>query len=133
MQKTILILISFLGMSNLSKGQMNIEEQVADTACFCLSKLDSVQIKANANVIKMQCLNEAIVKNQIAIQKNYATQQRREEDSEKMGIQGSLYINVQQELTLKCPIYAMFEKEIQTFREASKAGNSMEKKNGGTK
>jgi hypothetical protein len=120
-------------MSNLSKGQMNIEEQVADTACLCLSKLDSVQIKANANVIKMQCLNEAIVKNQTAIQKNYATQKRREEDSEKMGIQGSLYINVQQELTLNCPIYSVFEKEIQTFREASKAGNAMEKKNGGTK
>jgi hypothetical protein len=133
MQKTFLILISFLGMSNLSKGQMNIEEQVADTACLCLSKLDSVQIKANANVIKMQCLNEAIVKNQTAIQKNYATQKRREEDSEKMGIQGSLYINVQQELTLNCPIYSVFEKEIQTFREASKAGNAMEKKNGGTK
>jgi hypothetical protein len=50
-----------------------------------------------------------------------------------MGIQGSLYINVQQELTLNCPIYSVFEKEIQTFREASKAGNAMEKKNGGTK
>ena len=133
MQRTIWILIFILGSLNVSKGQMTIEGQVADTACVCLSDLDTAQIKANANVIKMQCLNDAIVKNQIAIQKNYATQKRREEDSDKMGIQGSLYINVQQELILKCPIYALFEREIQTFREASKAGASMEKKNGGSK
>ena len=112
---------------------MSIEEQVADTACLCLSSLDTVQIKANANVIKMQCLNEAILKNQTAIQKNYATQKRREEDSDKMGIQGSLYITVQQNLIINCPIYALFEKEIQTYREASKAGDLMEKKNGGQK
>ncbi len=117
----------------MSNGQMTIEEQVSDTACLCLSKLDTAQIKANANAIKMQCLNEAITKNQIAIQKTYASEQRREEDTEKLGIQGSLYITLQHELIKSCPIYALFEKEIQTFREASKAGASMQKKNGGSK
>tara|TARA_Y100000589_G_scaffold216978_1_gene204691 strand:+ start:515 stop:916 length:402 start_codon:yes stop_codon:yes gene_type:complete len=133
MHKIAITLILFLGILKISKGQMSIEEQVADTACLCLSSLDTVQIKANANVIKMQCLNEAILKNQTAIQKNYATQKRREEDSDKMGIQGSLYITVQQNLIINCPIYALFEKEIQTYREASKAGDLMEKKNGGQK
>lgn len=133
MDKIAITLILFLGLLKISKAQMSIEEQVADTACLCLSSLDTIQIKSNANVIKMQCLNEAILKNQSAIQKNYATQKRREEDSDKMGIQGSLYITVQQSLTINCPIYALFEKEIQTYREASKAGDLMEKKNGGQK
>ena len=83
--------------------------------------------------VYLKILNEAITKNQTAIQKTYASEQRREEDTEKMGIQGSLYITLQQELIKSCPIYALFEKEIQTFREASKAGASMQKKNGGSK
>tara|TARA_B100000427_G_C15108997_1_gene420646 strand:- start:108 stop:509 length:402 start_codon:yes stop_codon:yes gene_type:complete len=133
MKKTAAILFFIFGITTLSNGQMSIEEQVADTVCVCLSKLDTAQIKANANAIKMQCLNEAITKNQTAIQKTYASEQRREEDTEKMGIQGSLYITLQRELIKSCPIYALFEKEIQTFREASKAGASMQKENGGSK
>ena len=133
MKKSAAFLFFVFGIIGFSKGQMTIEEQVADTACVCLSKLDTAQIKSNANAIKMQCLNEAISKNQSAIQKTFASEQRREEDSEKMGIQGSLYFAVQKELIKSCPIYALFEKEIQTFREASKAGASMEKENGGTK
>ena len=133
MKKTATILFFIFGIITLSYGQMTIEEQVSDTACICLTKLDTAQIKANANAIKMQCLNEAITKNQIAIQKTYASEQRREEDADKMGIQGSLYITLQHELIKSCPIYALFEKEIQTFREASKAGASMQKKNGGSK
>ena len=133
MKKTATILFFVFGIISMSNGQMTIQEQVADTACVCLSKLDTAQIKANANAIKMQCLNEAITKNQTAIQKTYASEQRREEDTEKMGIQGSLYITLQHELIKSCPIYALFEKEIQTFREASKAGASMQKKNGGSK
>ncbi len=133
MKKSAAFLFFVFGIIGFSKGQMAIEEQVADTACVCLSKLDTAQIKSNANAIKMQCLNEAISKNQSAIQKTFASEQRREEDSEKMGIQGSLYFALQKELIKSCPIYALFEKEIQTFREASKAGASMEKENGGTK
>jgi len=131
MKKTVAMLFLLFGITTISNGQLTIEEQVADTACVCLGKLDTAQIKTKANAIKMQCLNEAITKNQTAIQKTYASEQRREEDTEKMGIQGSLYIILQKELIKSCPIYVLFEKEIQTFREASKAGVSMQKKNGG--
>ena len=129
MKKTLITLTFVLGILTISKGQMTIEEQVADTACACLSKVSESQIKANSNVIKMQCMSDAISKNQKAIQKNYSTQKRREEDSAKMGIQGSLYINVQQELKKNCPIFVLFERKVHSYRSAGRAGQSMEKKN----
>lgn len=120
MKKLGLILLLFCGISSISKAQMTIEEQVADTACACMTKLDTAQIKANANVIKMQCLSEAIEKNKEAIQRNYATEARREEDAEKLGIRGSMLITVQNELTESCPIYALFEQKMQTQRQSGK-------------
>ena len=48
MKKTATILFFIFGIITLSYGQMTIEEQVSDTACICLTKLDTAQIKANA-------------------------------------------------------------------------------------
>ena len=128
MKKTLITLIFTMGILTVSKGQMTIEEQVADTVCACLSKVSKSQIKANKNVIKMQCLSEAVSKNLTTIQKNYSTEQRREEDSDKMGSQGSLYINVQKELKKNCPAYALFESKVHSYRSAGRAGQSMENK-----
>ena len=112
MKRTITTFIFLFGMMTASKGQMTIEEQVADTVCACLSSVNEHQIKANKNVIKMQCLSDGVSKNLVAIQKNYSTEQRREEDSDKMGIQGSLYIGIQKELKKNCPIYVLFESKV---------------------
>ena len=77
----------------------------------------------------MQYMSDAFSKNQTAIQKNYSTQKRREEDSAKMEIQGSLYVNVQQELKKKCPKFVLFERKTHSYRSAGRAGQSMETKN----
>ena len=128
-KKTLTTLTFILGILTISKGQMTIEEQVADTVCACLSKVSENQIKASKNVIKMQCLSEGVSKNITAIQKNYSTEQRKEEDSENTGLQGSLYINVQKELKKNCSTYALFESKVHSYRSAGRAGQSMEKKN----
>lgn len=120
MKKHLLLVLLTMGIWGFGKAQMTIEEQVADTACACLSKLDTADIKINANVVKMTCLREAIEKNNEAIQKNFATEKRREEDQEKIGIRGSLLIKVQNVLTKKCSVYAKFEQKMQTQRESGR-------------
>lgn len=109
-----------IGFWGFGKAQMTIEEQVADTACLCLSKLDTNKIKSNANAIKMACLQEAIAKNQEAIQEDFKTEMRKEEDQEKLGLRGSMLIKVQNVLTKDCPIYARFEQKMQTQRESGR-------------
>tara|TARA_B110000211_G_scaffold207006_1_gene242492 strand:- start:534 stop:905 length:372 start_codon:yes stop_codon:yes gene_type:complete len=120
MKKHLLVVLLTMGIWGFGKAQMTIEEQVADTACACLSMLDTSEIKINANVLKMTCLQEAIEKNMVAIQKNHATEQRREEDQEKLGIRGSLRIKVQNVLTKNCTVYAKFEQKMQTQRESGR-------------
>jgi hypothetical protein len=120
MRKYLLVVLLTIGFWGLGKAQMTIEEQVADTACVCLSKLDTVDIKINANILKMNCLQESVKKNNEAIKKNFATEKRREEDQEKLGIRGSLLINVQNILTKKCSVYAKFEQKMQTQRESGR-------------
>jgi hypothetical protein len=120
MKKHLLLVLLTMGIWGFGKAQMTIEEQVADTACACLSKLDTAEIKVNANVLKMTCLRSAIEKNTEAIQKNFATEKRREEDQEKLGIRGSLLIKVQNVLTNKCTVYAKFEQKMQTQRESGR-------------
>lgn len=120
MRKYLLVVLLTIGFWGLGNAQMTIEEQVADTACVCLSKLDTVDIKINANILKMNCLQESVEKNNEAIKKNFATEKRREEDQEKLGIRGSLLINVQNILTKKCSVYAKFEQKMQTQRESGR-------------
>jgi hypothetical protein len=120
MKKHLLVVLLTMGIWGFGKAQMTIEEQVADTACACLSKLDTSEIKINSNVLKMTCLRTAIEKNKDAIQKNFATEKRREEDQEKLGIRGSLLIKVQNVLTKNCTVYAKFEQKMQTQRESGR-------------
>ena len=120
MKKHLLVVLLTMGIWGFGKAQMTIEEQVADTACACLSKLDTAEIKINANVLKMTCLRTAIEKNNVAIQKNYATEKRREEDQEKLGIRGSLLIKVQNVLVKNCQVYVKFEQKMQTQRESGR-------------
>ena len=120
MKKYLLVTFLTIGVWGFGMAQMTIEEQVADTACYCLSKLDTAEIKVNANVLKMACLRSAIEKNNDAIQKNFSTEQRREEDQDKLGIRGSLLIKVQNFLNKNCTVYARFEKKMQTQRESGR-------------
>lgn len=121
MKRRVLLIMLTIGFWGFGKAQMTIEEQVADTACLCLSNLDTNQIKSNANVLKMSCLQQAIEKNNEAIQKNFKTEQRKEADQEKIGIQGSMLIKVQNVLTENCPVYAKFEQKMQTQRESGRS------------
>lgn len=129
-----LILLLFCGISSISKAQMTIEEQVADSACTCLSEIDTSQanIKGKINVLRMACMDKAIDQNKESIKKNYSTQQRKEEDQANAGIQGSLYIGVQKELAKNCPIYSVFQQKVTSYRAAGKAAASMSKKKDGT-
>lgn len=102
---------------SLTYGQESIEAQVADTACICLSNIDSAQITSKGNGLKMACLQEAIIKNQEIIEKKHAEEQRKEEDEDKRGIRGSLMIKVQNILAEQCDAYGKFEKEIQEKRQ----------------
>lgn len=120
MKYIIGLFIGFFAWSFSANAQESVEQQVADTACVCLSKLDTAAIKSKANILKMQCLNEAIVKNLEEIQKVAATEQRREEDQEKLGIRGSIQIKVQNILAENCEIYALFEQKLQTQRQSGR-------------
>jgi len=99
------------------ENENTIEQQVADTACVCLSRIDTNTIKTALTGLKMQCLSKAIVKNQEAINKNFETEKRREEDLDKLGIRGSILIKVQNILTNSCPNYAFFEEKTQVQRQ----------------
>ena len=120
MKKYLIVLLLTIGFCGFGSAQMTIEEQVADTACYCLSNLDTAEIKVHANVLKMTCLRTAIEKNNAVIQKNFSTEKRREEDQDKLGIRGSLLIKVQNVLNKNCPIYARFEQKMQTQRESGR-------------
>lgn len=119
MKKFSIIILMLFGAFTIN-AQESVEQQVADTACVCLSKLDTAAIKSKANLLKMQCLNQAIAKNLETIQKTAATEQRREEDREKLGIRGSIQIKVQNILAENCEIYALFEQELQTQRQSGR-------------
>jgi len=128
MKKLGLILLLVIGITSLSKAQLSLEEQVADSACVCLNNVDTAQIIKFSNAIKMQCFSEAVAKNEVAIRKNYETEKRREEDAGKVGIGGSLLIKVENELAKSCEKYALVTKYQQSYRESSKAAEKMGEK-----
>lgn len=128
MKKLGLILMLFFGVTTISNAQMTIEGQVADSTCACLSLADSAKIVNNALAVKMQCFSEAVYKNADAIKRNYQTEQRREEDAEKLGIGGSLLISVENELLKTCPIYQTVANNLQSYRESGKAAEKMGEK-----
>lgn len=122
MKKSIMTFVLLLGVWGFGKAQQTIEDQVADTACACLSAADTSSLQENPNAVKMRCLQEAIVKNNNAITENYATEQRSEDDQEKMGIRGSLLIKVQNVLASSCSVYIKLENQLRTQRESGRAG-----------
>ena len=95
MKKYLLVTFLTIGVWGFGMAQMTIEEQVADTACYCLSKLDTAEIKVNANVLKMSCLRSAIEKNNDAIQiqcYDYSVESERQNHL-RIGINTSEYRN----------------------------------------
>ena len=131
MNKLGLILLFLCGIISVSKAQQTIEEQVADSACACLNTIDTVRVKSTPHAVKIDCFSKAIAQNSEAIKKNYKTEQRREDDRDKQGIGGSLFIKVENELKKSCEAYKFLKKHIPSYRESSKAGQKMQKKNGG--
>ena len=115
--KNYLLLVFALMFGVAMNAQDTIEDQVADTACACLSKIDTLQINSNTNSLKMTCLQEAMIKNQESIIKVYETEKRREEDEAKLGLRGSLMIKVQNILAIKCRVYQLIEKKVQEGRK----------------
>lgn len=114
--KHLMTLFFVVIVSITASAQNSIEEQVADTACACLSAIDTAQISSGSNGLKMACLQEAMIKNNESIVKVYETEKRREEDEAKMGLKGSLMIKVQNILAVSCPAYQLFEKKVQERR-----------------
>ena len=114
--KYFLIITFVVCCGNISFAQQTIEDQVADTACACLSAIDSTKINSNSNGLKMACLQEAMIKNNESIVKTFETEKRREEDEEKRGLKGSLMIKVQNILAERCKSYQLFEQKVQERR-----------------
>lgn len=96
----------------VGKSQMSLEQQVADSACYCLSNIDTTDIKSSSNGLKMACLQNAMIQNNESIVKELGTTQKREEDEEKQGLRGSLMIKVQNILAKECEGYQNFEKKL---------------------
>lgn len=113
----ILPIFLCLGISPVLKSQISLEQQIADTACICLSALDTSNITSKSNGMKMACLQQAMIRNQENIRKQYETEMRKEEDEEKHGLKGSLMIKVQNILAEKCESYQLFESKIQERHE----------------
>jgi hypothetical protein len=115
MKKLICALV-FVLVSTVSFAQLTLEQQVADSTCTCLSAIDTVKINSQGNGLKMACLQKALIQNKEAITKEYSTTQRKEEDEAKRGLQGSLMIKVQNELSKNCAAYNLFQQKIQERR-----------------
>jgi hypothetical protein len=111
---TIILMTSFFAIQ--AQDEITIEQTVADSACACFSALDSSQISSAKASLKSKCLQEAIQKNQENITKNYETEQRKDDQLQKEGIQGSMLIKVQNILSQSCPNYILFEKRLQVGR-----------------
>ena len=109
---TFFVLLAFAG-----KSQINLEQQIADSACVCLSAIDSVVINSQSNGLKMACLQKAFIQNNETIIKNMETEKRKEEDEQKIGIKGSLMIKVQNLLAVQCAAYKQFEQKVQERRQ----------------
>lgn len=121
MKKLLLLAFTFTLSIGLN-AQDSIEDQVADTACACLSKIDTTTINSSTNGLKMICLQEAMIKNQESIIKVYETEMRREEDEAKLGLRGSLMIKVQNVLAVRCRVYQLIEQKVQAGRQAGRKG-----------
>lgn len=106
----------FLFSTTILGAQVSLEQQVSDTACVCLSAIDTSKISSKSNGYKMGCLQQAMLKNNETIIKHYTTEKRKEEDLEKMGIKGSLMIKVQNILSEQCKAYQIFERKVQARR-----------------
>ena len=115
MKKTIYTLFLVV-ISTVSYSQISLEQQVADSACTCLSAIDTAKISSQGNGLKMACLQKAMIQNKEAIAKEYATTKRRDEDDQKIGIQGSLMIKVQNILSKNCEAYKSFQVKIRERR-----------------
>ena len=115
----VFVLIGLTGFTGFSQDNapVSIEQQVADSACVCLSAIDSLKIKSQSNGLKMECLQKAMAQNQESIVKNMETEKRKEEDEQKLGIKGSLMIKVQNILAVQCAAYKQFESKIQERRQ----------------
>lgn len=114
--KKILYTVTLVLISTISYSQISLEKQVADSACMCLSAIDTVNINSQSNGLKMACLQKAMIQNSESITKEYATTKRKEEDEEKIGLQGSLMIKVQNILSKDCAAYKLFQVKIQERR-----------------
>jgi hypothetical protein len=114
--KNTLYFVILMVISMTSYSQVSLEQQVADSACTCLSLIDSAKINNQGNGLKMACLQKAMIQNKESITKEYATTKRRDEDEEKIGIQGSLMIKVQNILSKNCDAYKQFQVKIQERR-----------------
>lgn len=115
--KSTLLTLALTLTSVISFSQSSIEQQVADSACICLSAIDTTKITSQGNGLKMACLQKAMIQNKESIAKEYATTKRKEEDEEKIGLQGSLMIKVQNILSKKCAVYQLFQVKIQERRQ----------------
>jgi len=114
--KKIFYTLAFVLVSTVSYSQLTLEQQVADSACTCLSAIDTSKINSQGNGLKMACLQKAMLQNQEAITKEYSTTQRKEEDEAKRGLQGSLMIKVQNVLSKNCAAYRLFQQKVQERR-----------------
>ena len=115
MKNTLFTLLLAL-ISTVSYSQLSLEQQIADSACTCLSAIDTAKISSQGNGLKMACLQKAMIQNKEAITKELSATKRRDEDEEKKGIQGSIMIKVQNILSKDCATYQLFQTKIQKRR-----------------
>jgi hypothetical protein len=115
MKKTLYTFLLVI-ISSVSYSQISLEQQVADSTCTCLSAIDTTKITSQGNGLKMACLQKAMIQNKESIAKEYATTKRRDEDEQKIGLQGSLMIKVQNILSKDCAAYKKFQVKIQERR-----------------
>ncbi len=117
MKKPLLLLLMLLMLLSMSSfAQMSIEQQIADSACACISQIDTALINSKGNGMKITCLQKAMLQNEEAITKAYTTEKRKKEDEEKIGLKGSLMIKVQNILATKCRVYQIFQEKIHQRR-----------------
>jgi hypothetical protein len=80
--KNFIVLAIFALITLTGKSQITLEQQIADSACVCLSAIDTAIIKSKSNALKMECLQKAMTQNHESIIKNMDTEKRKEEDEQ---------------------------------------------------
>ena len=117
LKRLFIVAIFIISAQNLS-AQINIEDVIADTACFCLKKINTDTTSTKINAQFNACMSEAINKNKFAIIESYNSGEQGRKMDEQIKDNGRLMIKTQNVLAKKCKDYDRVYGKIRSMHQS---------------